>query len=151
VSTLPVFQEKLRTVMSLKSRITLIRLLPAGHGVSYGRAFVTEKPTRVATIGMGYGDGYPRHVSGHGARVFVRGQYFPILGRVTMDQIMIDVTETPDVAEGDEVELFGAHISVAEVAEKAQTISWHVFTGITPRVVRIYNSGECGKSSRSRG
>jgi len=151
VSPLPVFQEKLRTVMSLKSRITLIRLLPAGHGVSYGRAFVTEKPTRVATIGMGYGDGYPRHVSGHGARVFVRGQYFPILGRVTMDQIMIDVTETPDVAEGDEVELFGAHISVAEVAEKAQTISWHVFTGITPRVVRIYNSGECGKSSRSRG
>jgi alanine racemase len=151
VSPLPVFQEKLRTVMSLKSRITLIRLLPAGHGVSYGRAFVTEKPTRVATIGMGYGDGYPRHVSGHGARVFVRGQYFPILGRVTMDQIMIDVTETPDVAEGDEVELFGEHISVAEVAEKAQTISWHVFTGITPRVVRIYNSGECGKSSRSRG
>jgi len=141
VSPLPAFQEKLRTVMSLKSRITLIRSLPAGHGVSYGRAFVTEKPTRVATIGMGYGDGYPRHVSGHGARVFVRGEFFPILGRVTMDQIMIDVTATPAVAEGDEVELFGAHISVAEVAEKAQTISWHVFTGITPRVVRIYNGG----------
>ena len=146
VSPLPAFQEKLRTVMSLKSRITLIRSLPAGHGVSYGRAFVTEKPTRVATIGMGYGDGYPRHVSGHGARVFVRGEYFPILGRVTMDQIMIDVTAAPDVAEGDEVELFGAHISVAEVAEKAETIPWHVFTGITPRVVRIYNGG--GATSR---
>jgi alanine racemase len=99
---------------------------------------VTTRPTRVATIGMGYGDGYPRHVSGHAPRVYVRGQYFPILGRVTMDQMMIDVTDATDVSEGDEVELFGAHISVSEVAQKADTISWHVLTGITARVVRLY-------------
>lgn len=138
ISPLAGHQEPLRPAMTLKSRVTLIRTLPAGHGVSYGRSFVTTRPTRVATIGMGYGDGYPRHVSGHAPRVYVRGQYFPILGRVTMDQMMIDVTEATDVSEGDEVELFGAHISVSEVAQKADTIAWHVLTGITARVMRLY-------------
>lgn len=138
ISPLSAFQEKLRPAMTLKSRVTLIRTLPAGHGVSYGRSFVTTRPTRVATIGMGYGDGYPRHVSGHAPRVFLRGKYFPILGRVTMDQMMIDVTDASDVVEGDEVELFGPHLSVEEVAKKADTIAWHILTGITARVVRRY-------------
>ncbi len=138
VSPLPGFQEKLSTVMTLKSRVTLVRTLPAGHGVSYGRQFVTTKPTRVATIGIGYGDGYPRHVSGQGAEVFVSGCRCPILGRVTMDQIMIDVTEAGNVREGDEVEMFGPHIPVDEIATKAGTIVWEIFTGITPRVVRCY-------------
>jgi alanine racemase len=128
----------LRAVMALKSRVTLVRTLPAGHGVSYGRAFVTTRPTRVATVGIGYGDGYPRHVSGHGAEVWLRGRRFPILGRVTMDQLMVDVTGADDVAEGDEVELFGPNLPVAEIAEKADTIVWEVFTGITPRVTRCY-------------
>ena len=74
VSPLPGFQEKLATVMTLKSRVTLVRTLPAGHGVSYGRQFVTTQPTRVATVGIGYGDGYPRHVSGNGADVWIRGR-----------------------------------------------------------------------------
>jgi alanine racemase len=125
-------------VMTLKSRISLIRTLPAGHGVSYGRAFVTSRPTRVATVGIGYGDGYPRHVSGHQAQVAIGGQRFPVLGRVTMDQLMIDVTDAPEVTEGAEVELFGREISVREVAQWADTIAWHIFTGITPRVARIY-------------
>ncbi|MGD7652002.1 MAG: alanine racemase [Verrucomicrobiales bacterium] len=138
VSPLAGFQEKLRTVMTMKSRVTLIRTLPAGHGVSYGRLFVTEKPTRVATVGVGYGDGYPRHISGQGGEVWLKGRRFPILGRVTMDQIMIDVTGAADVAEGDEVEIFGANLPVGEVAEKAGTIVWEIYTGITPRVVRCY-------------
>ena len=138
ISPLPQHQEKLQTVMTLKSRITLIRTLPAGHGVSYGRSFVTTRPTRVATIGIGYGDGYPRHASGHGPRVFVRDRFFPILGRVTMDQMMIDVTDAPEIQEGDEVELFGPHVSVTELAAQSQTIPWHIYTGITPRVQRIY-------------
>jgi alanine racemase len=129
---------KLRNVMSLKSRVTLVRTLPAGHGVSYGRAFVTTRPTRVATVGIGYGDGYPRAVSGKGADVFIRGARHPILGRVTMDQLMVDVTGS-DVAEGDEVEVFGPHIRVDEVAAKAGTIAWEILTGITPRVVRVYH------------
>jgi len=138
VSPLPEFQAQLRTVMTLKSRVTLVRTLPAGHGVSYGRAFVTTRPTRVATVGIGYGDGYPRQVSGHGAEVWLQGRRFPILGRVTMDQLMIDVTGADQVAEGDEVELFGPNLPVAEIAAKAGTIVWEVFTGITPRVTRVY-------------
>jgi len=137
-STLPDVQKGLSTVMTLKSRVTLIRTLPAGHGISYGRQFITEKPTRVATIGIGYGDGYPRHVSGQGADVWVRGNRCGIIGRVTMDQVMVDVTHHEDVQEGDEVEMFGANIPVAEIAEKAGTIEWEVFTGITPRVTRCY-------------
>lgn len=140
VSPLPGFQEALGNVMTLKSRVTLVRDLPAGHGVSYGRQFVTTRPTRVATVGIGYGDGYPRHVSGKGAEVFIRGRRLPILGRVTMDQMMVDVTTAPEVAEGDEVELFGANIPVGEIAAKADTIVWEVYTGITPRVLRCYAS-----------
>jgi alanine racemase len=139
ISPMPGFQQQLRTVMTLKSRIALIRELPAGHGVSYGRQFVTTGPTRVATVGIGYGDGYPRHVSGKGAEVWIRGQRLPILGRITMDQLMVDVTSAPEVSEGDEVELFGPHISVEEVAAKADTIVWEIFTGITPRVMRCYH------------
>lgn len=138
VSPLAEFQEKLSTVMTLKSRVTLVRTLPAGHGVSYGRQFKTTRPTRVATIGIGYGDGYPRAVSGKNADVWIRGRRYPILGRVTMDQTMIDVTSSDDVAEGDEVELFGPNIPVAEMAIKADTIVWEIFTGITPRVTRCY-------------
>jgi alanine racemase len=141
VSPLPPFQGMLLTVMTLKSRVTLVRTLPAGHGVSYGRQFVTTRPTRVATIGIGYGDGYPRHVSGQGAAVLIRGQRLPILGRVTMDQMMVDVTASPEVSEGDEVEVFGPHIPVDEVAAKAGTIVWEIFTGITPRVTRCYLNG----------
>lgn len=138
VSPLPGFQQKLSTVMSLKSRVTLVRCLPAGHGISYGRQFVTAKPTRVATVGIGYGDGYPRHVSGKGAEVWIRGRRLPIIGRVTMDQMMVDVTAAEEVMEGDEVEIFGPNIPVTEIAEKAETIVWEVFTGITPRVMRCY-------------
>ena len=132
------FQEKLATVMTLKSRVTLVRRLPTGHGISYGRQFVTTRPTRVATLGIGYGDGYPIHVSGKGAEVWIRGRRLPILGRITMDQMMVDVTAVEEVREGDEVEVFGANIPVAEIAEKAGTIVWEIFTGITPRVQRCY-------------
>ncbi len=137
ISPIPGHQEKLQNVMTLKSRVTLVRTLPPGHGISYGRAFVTTRETRVATVGIGYGDGYPRHLSGNGAEVVIRNQRFPILGRITMDQIMIDVTGSK-VSEGDEVELFGPRIRVDELAAKADTIAWEILTGITPRVVRIH-------------
>jgi alanine racemase len=138
ISPLPEFQSRLSNVMTLKSRITLLRTLPAGHGVSYGRQFVTTQPTRVATIGIGYGDGYPRHLSGQGADVWIRGNRCPVLGRVTMDQIMVDVSAIADTAEGDEVEVMGANIPADEIAQKAGTIAWEIFTGITPRVMRCH-------------
>lgn len=141
ISPIPGFQDSLKNVMTLKSRVTLVRTLPAGHGVSYGRSFVTTRPTRIATVGIGYGDGYPRHVSGKGAEVFIRGGTHPVIGRVTMDQIMVELPDESEVRCGDEVELFGAHIPVTRVAEQADTIAWEILTGITPRVQRIYLPG----------
>ncbi len=136
-SPLPEYQDKLSAVMSLMSRVSLIRTLPAGHGISYGRQTILKKDTRVATIGIGYGDGYPRSLSNQGAEVYIRGRRFPVLGRVTMDQIMVDISDDDSISTGDSVELFGKNILVTEVAEKAGTIAWEIFTGITPRVTRV--------------
>lgn len=140
-SPLPEFQSQLKPVMTLKSHISIVRTLPAGHSVSYGRDVVLERETQVATIGAGYGDGYPRAVSNQGADVWIRGKRCPILGRVTMDQIMVDVTDLEHVRAGDEVELFGSNILVTEVATKANSIAWEIFTGISPRVTRVYHGG----------
>jgi alanine racemase len=131
----------LRPVMRLMARVTLVRDLPAGHGISYGGDFVTSRNTRVATVGIGYGDGYPRSLSGNGAEVFVRGWRLPVIGRVTMDQILIDATDHPEVSPGDDVELFGPNLSVAEIARLARTIPWAVLTGITRRVPRVHLQG----------
>jgi alanine racemase len=127
----------LRTVMSLKARVSLIRELPAGHGVSYGRTFITTRPTKVATLGIGYGDGYPRHLSGQGAEVLLAGRRVPVLGRVTMDQIMVDATGLP-VREGDEAEIFGPNLAAAELAGRAGTITWEILTRVTARVTRVH-------------
>lgn len=138
ISPIPHFQEKLQNVMTLKSRVSLARTVPAGHSVSYGRTYVTDRPTRLATVGVGYGDGYPRSLSGKNAHVFIRGQRHPIVGRITMDQIVVALPDDSPVTSGDEVELFGANIPADEVATLAGTITWELFTGITPRVERIY-------------
>ena len=139
ISPLPEFQEKLVPAMTLKTQITLVRDVGAGRGISYGRDFITPLPMRVATLAIGYADGYPRQTSNRGAQVLVRGQRCPILGRVTMDQLMIDVTALPrDIAPGEEVVLFGqqesAEISVNEVAAWAGTIAWDIFTRLGRRV-----------------
>jgi len=136
------FQDELIPVLSLRSRITLVRELPEGHGISYGRSHVTNRPSRVATVGIGYGDGYPRHLSNRGAEVLVAGRRCPVLGRVTMDQIMIDVTDLPITpAVGETVTLIGtdgdACITATELARHAGTIPWAVLTGLTGRVERV--------------
>ncbi|GAA5495060.1 alanine racemase [Rubritalea halochordaticola] len=138
ISPLLEYQDELIPVMTLKSRVSLIRTLPKGHGISYGRETILERDTRVATIGAGYGDGYPRSLSSKGTEVIIRGKRCKLLGRVTMDQIMVDVTDLPDCETGDEVELFGPELLVSEIAQKAGTIAWEILTGITPRVTRIY-------------
>lgn len=136
-SPFPEFQKDLRAVMTLVSRITLIRELPAGYGISYGRTVVTDRPTRVATVSAGYADGYQRRLSNRGASVLIRDRRCPLLGRVTMDQIMVDVTAIPEAAVGDEVVLFGQDLPAAELAERADTIAWEIFTGISKRVQRV--------------
>ncbi len=142
ISPLPEFQDLLRPAMTLKTRITLVRDVDPGRGISYGRDFITAEPMRVATVAMGYADGYPRQASGRGAQVLVRGRRCPILGRITMDQFVIDVSSLPDdVVCGEEVVLFGkqggASISVNEVAGWAGTISWDILTRLGRRVQKI--------------
>ena len=92
--------------MTLKARVVHVKELEAGRGVGYGWTYVTEKPTKIATVSVGYADGYPRALSNKG-RVLIHGQYAPIVGRVCMDQIMVDVTDMEEVNVGDEVVLFG--------------------------------------------
>lgn len=142
VSPLPEIEVDLRPVLSLKTRVTLVREVPAGTGISYGRTYVTDRPARVATLAAGYGDGYPRSLSGQGADVLVGGKRCPLLGRVTMDQIVVDVTGLAKVEAGNEAVLIGRQgdeaIPAAELAKKAGTIPWEILTGITRRVVRVY-------------
>lgn len=135
-----IYDGVLKPTLRLNSRVSLVRELPPSHGVSYGRTYITDKPTRVATIGIGYADGWPRSISGKNARVFINGHSCPVLGRVTMDQIMADVSHVPFVAPGDEVELIGPHIPITEVAQKADTIVWTIFTGLGPRLPRVYSA-----------
>jgi alanine racemase len=142
IAPLAEFQELLRPVMTWKTRIALIRDMPAGHGISYGRTFITPREMRVATLSAGYADGYPRHISNRGAAVLVRGKRCPLLGRVTMDLMMIDVSHVDGVAVDDEVILMGRQgdqeISANELAERADTISWEITTRIGQRVRRVY-------------
>jgi len=140
VSPLPQFQKLLQPAMSLKTRITLVRDVGPGRSISYGRTFMTPGPMRVATLAMGYADGYPRQTSNNGAQVLIRGKRCPILGRITMDQLMVDVTGLPrDVAPGDETVIFGRQgdeeITVNEVAAWAGTITWDILTRLGKRVV----------------
>nr|MBA2743951.1 alanine racemase [Chthoniobacterales bacterium] len=141
ISPLPEFQSLLTPAMALKTRVVLLRELPAGSSVSYGRTFIAQRRTRVATIAAGYADGVPRSLSNRGA-VLIRGRRCPIIGRVTMDLIMIDVTDDASVAEGDEVVIIGSQgneqILASEVARWGSTIAWEVFTGIGSRVGRVY-------------
>ena len=142
ISPLPEFQKLLRPVMTWKTRISLIRDMPKGHGISYGRTFITTGEMRVATLSAGYADGYPRHVSNRDAAVLVRGKRCPLLGRVTMDLMMIDVSHLANAAVGDEVILMGRQdkeeISATELAERADTITWEIITRIGTRVRRVY-------------
>ncbi len=141
-SPIPHLQDRLQPVLALKSRVVLLRDLPKGSSISYGRTFITKRLTRVATLGIGYADGLPRAISGRDAVVLIRGHRCAVLGRVTMDLTMVDVTEVNDVAVGDEAVLIGRQgseeIFAGEFAERAGTIAWEIFTGIGSRVGRVY-------------
>jgi alanine racemase len=142
ISPLAEFQKILKPVLTWKTRIGLIRHLPKGSSISYGRTFVTPRPMRVATLTAGYADGYARHLSNREASVLVRGQRCPLLGRVTMDLLVIDVSHIENVEVGEEVVLLGrqgeAEIPCAELAERAGTITWEITTRIGARVPRVY-------------
>ncbi|MFO7741276.1 MAG: alanine racemase [Anaerolineae bacterium] len=131
----------LKAALTLKSRVARVRTLPAGASISYGRTYVTEEPTRVALIPVGYGDGYHRLLSNRGA-VLIRGKRAPIVGRVCMDQFVVNVSDIPGVRLHDEVVLIGRQgegsISAEQVARWAETINYEITTGLMPRVTRVY-------------
>ena len=130
-----------RTVMSWRTEVVHVKTVHAGESIGYGCDFTASQETRVATVAVGYGDGYHRACS-HGGMMLIRGKRAPILGRVCMDQTMVDVTEIPDAAVGDEVVLLGRQgdeeINAEEIARWADTISYEVLLSIAPRVPRLY-------------
>ncbi len=127
----------LRPAMSLHTHIVNLQLLPAGRAISYGGTFVTEKPTLVATLPVGYADGYRRNLSNR-FYVIVCGRRAPILGRVCMDQMMVNVTDIPGAALGDEVLLFGPELPIEAIAAAADSFNYEFACGISRRVPRIY-------------
>jgi alanine racemase len=126
-----------RPALSWKCRVTLVREVARGSRLSYGGTFVTPKKMRVATLSAGYGDGYLRSASNR-AQVLIRGVRCPIVGRITMDQMLADVSRVRGVGAGDEVVLIGGNISANDVATWAGTVPWEVLTAITYRVPRVY-------------
>lgn len=141
---------KLEPAMELKSHITYVKEVGAGNAVSYGGTYVTDGMTRIATIPVGYADGYPRQLSNKGW-VLIHGKRAGILGRVCMDQFMVDVTEIPEAKAGDEVTLIGRDgeevITMEEFGDLSGRFSYEFACEISKRVPRVYikDGRECGK------
>lgn len=131
----------LEPVMRLESRIALLKHIPQGTPVSYGCTFVAKRPSHIAIVPIGYADGYHLALSGK-AEVLIGGARCPVAGRVTMDMIMVDVTDLRKVSVGEQVVLMGhqgnEHVGVEELAKKCDTISYEIFCGISKRMPRIY-------------
>ena len=143
-------QLKLEPALQFLSKVTHVKLLPPGREISYGGTYVTTRETRVATVPVGYADGYRRSLSGK-FYVLIRGKRAPILGRICMDQLMVDVTGIPETAVGDRVTLVGKDgdecITMEQIAEAADSFNYEFVCGISRRVPRIYVSG--GKNVHS--
>lgn len=131
----------LKPAMEIKSHVSYVKEVESGVGVSYGSTYVTKGKTKIATIPVGYGDGYPRQLSSKG-RVLIHGMSAPIIGRVCMDQFMVDVTNIPDVCQGDTVTLIGRDkeefISVEEVANMSYSFNYEFICNVGKRIPRIY-------------
>lgn len=134
----------LKPALQWLSRVTFVKTLPAGREISYGGTYVTDRETVVATVPVGYADGYRRSLSGK-FYVLIRGRKAPILGRICMDQMMVDVTDIPGVTEGDRVTLVGTDgeetITMEQIAAAADSFNYEFVCGISRRVPRIYLSG----------
>jgi len=136
-------EEGLEPLLRWRTEIMRLKDLPPGHAIGYGATFHTGRASRIAMLPVGYADGYDRHLSNRG-EVLVRGQRAPVVGRVSMDLVTIDVTDIADAAVGDEVILLGRQgadeIRVEELAAKLDTISYEVFCNISARVPRIHHA-----------
>lgn len=127
----------LRPAMTLAARVIAVREVAAGDSVGYGASWLAERPSRIATVSCGYADGYPRHAPS-GTPVLVEGQRAGLVGRVSMDMLAVDITDLPEAGLDSPVELWGAHLSVDEVARACGTIGYELLTRVTARVPRRY-------------
>lgn len=131
-------QPQLQCVSVLKTYISQIKEISSSETVGYGRKGKVSKTSRIATVNIGYGDGLPRRLSNGKGKMWIRGQFAPIIGNVCMDMTMLDVTHLEEVQAGDEVEVFGENLSVQQVAEWLETIPYEVMTNVSSRVKRVY-------------
>jgi len=133
-------------VASVRARLALVREVPEGSTVGYGATYRATRRERWGTVAIGYGDGIPRALAAGGGQVAVRGRLVPIIGRISMDMLTIDLSSVPDAVEGDSVTLIGqdgeVEITLDEVARRSSTISYEILTGLTPRLPRVYMQGE---------
>ncbi len=129
--------ENLRPAMAVISQVVALRNIPRGDSVGYGAAWTAKRPSRIATVPIGYGDGYPWHAP-NGTPVMVQGRRAGLVGRVSMDMITVDVTDIPNVSLGSPVELWGPQLSVGEVARYAGTIGYELLTRLPARLRREY-------------
>lgn len=129
---------QLLPVVTLKTTIAQLRQVKAGETIGYNRRGRVEKDSTIATIRIGYADGFKRELSNGIGKVFIKGKLVPVIGSVCMDMTMIDVTEIDDVQESDEVEIFGENLPVQQVANWCNTISYEILTSIGQRVKRVY-------------
>jgi len=136
---------KLIPAMELKTHVVDVKDVEAGVGISYGATFVTKRSTRVATIPVGYADGYSRNLSNNG-KVIIHGQYAPIIGRICMDQFMVDVTDIEEVKQGDSVTLLGrdndAFISAEELAQWSHSFNYELICTVGKRIPRVYTEDD---------
>ena len=123
--------------MTFMTRVMFVKKVPSGTSISYGRTFITDKETPVATLPVGYADGYSRSLSGRG-EVLIKGHRVPLIGRICMDMCMIDISGVENVQPGDEVILFGEGLPADEVAEELGTINYEVVCAVGKRVPRVY-------------
>lgn len=131
------YRENLRQILSWYTYVAMVKEVPAGTQVGYGGTFVTKRPTKIATIPVGFADGYSRDLSNKG-KVLINGGEAPIIGRVCMDQFMVDVTDIGDVKRGDTVTLLGENLSILWMADLLNTNVDEIVCGISKRVPRIY-------------
>lgn len=129
----------LRPAMSLTAQLIACREIAPGEAVGYGCSWRATRTSRIGTVSCGYADGYPRHAPA-GTPVLIRGQRVPLVGRVSMDMLTVDLTDLPEAGEGDAVEMWGAQLPVDEVAQSAGTIGYELLSKVTARVPRRYRN-----------
>lgn len=135
-------QNKLKQISALKTTIAQIKEVKAGDTIGYGRRGMAKQDTRIATISIGYADGYPRALGNGNAYVLIHGKEARIIGTICMDMCMVDITDISEAQEGDEVTVFGPDLPVTQLAQWSDTISYEIMTGISQRVKRVYVNEE---------